>query len=233
MDVIFEISSMIGIAPAFILLYIIWGKFENFFDERLLFFNLVIGLIIGTAIAAIFLLISYSSAKYIDLSLIFIVTFAFFTELFKFIFLNRKKAQRTYIVTFNGMTFGLGIGAIWAVALTYYYSRMYFNIYIAFYFILLSFAFSLIHSSTGSIIGYGIYINKRMRYLFNAILIMVLFNFTLLPYIWGFPPYYSVISLIIAIVVFYYLIYNRILIDTLPQELKRKWRKAEMLRLNK
>lgn len=225
MDIIFQISAMIGIAPAFILLYVIWDKFENLFDERVLFFNLITGLIIGTAIAAIFLLISYSSSKYIDLSLIFIITFAFFTELIKFIFLNRKKAQKTYTVTFNGMTFGLGIGAIWTVALTYYYSRTFFNIYIAFYFVLLSFAFSLIHSSTGSIIGYGIYINRRMRYLFNAILIMILFNFTLLPYIWGFPPYYSVISLIIAVLVFYYLIYNGILIDTLPQELKRKLRK--------
>lgn len=225
MDIIFQISAIIGIAPAFVLLYFIWDKFENFFDEKFLFFNLVMGLIIGTAIAAVFLLISYSSSKYIDLSFIFIITFAFFSELIKFIFLNRKKTSKTYTVTFNGMTFGLGIGAIWTVALTYYYSRMFFNIYIAFYFVIMSFAFSLIHSSTGAIIGYGIYVNRRMKYLFNAILIMILFNFTLLPYIWGFPPYYSVISLVIAVPVFYYIVYNRILIDTLPQELKRKWRK--------
>ncbi|MEM4057868.1 MAG: hypothetical protein QXO58_06090 [Thermoplasmata archaeon] len=225
MDIIFQISAIIGIAPAFVLLYFIWNKFENFFDEKLLFFNLVMGLIIGTFVAAVFLLISYSSSKYIDLSIIFIITFAFFSELIKFLFLNRKRTSRTYIVTFNGMTFGLGIGAIWAVALTYYYSRIFFDIYIAFYFVIMSFAFSLIHSSTGAMIGYGIYVNRRMKYLFNAILIIILFNFTLLPYIWGFPPYYSVISLIIAVPIFYYLIYNRILIDTLPQELKRKWRK--------
>lgn len=225
MDIIFQISAIIGIAPAFVLLYFVWDKFENFFDEKLFFFNLVMGLIIGTFIAAIFLLISYSSSKYIDLSFIFLVTFAFFTELFKFIFLNRKRAQRTYIVTFNGLTFGLGIGAIWAVALTYYYSRIFFNVYIAFYFVIMSFAFSLIHSSTGSIIGYGIYTNRRMKYLFNAILIMIVFNLSLIPYIWGFPPYYSLISLIIALPVFYYMIYNGILLDTLPQELKRKWRK--------
>ncbi len=229
MDWNFFIAAVIGFVPSFGVLYFVWEKFEGLFDEKYLFFNYFIGWIMGIIIAVFFLIIISSVYYLLDMSIISMVFFAIFTEMFKYIYLNRPKYRGNYRLTFYGFSLGLGIGAIWIVSLAYYYLRIYpatsgDYIIAAISFLILSTSLSAIHGATGSLIGYGIYRKMQEKYLLHSFGYQILFNFTLLPIVWLFPPIYYFAGIVIALPILYYKVYKGVLIYTIPRKVMKKWR---------
>ena len=232
MDWNFFVASVIGFVPSFIVLYFVWGRYEGLFDEKYLFFNYFVGWIIGLMIGVFFLIIMASVWYLLDLSIISMIFFALFTEMFKYIYLNRPKYRGNYRLTFYGLSLGLGIGAIWLVSMVYFYIQNYPQNIVDYAVALVSFsllavALSAIHGATGAMIGYGIYKKKQEKYLLQSFGYQILFNFTLLPFIWLFPPYYYFLGIIIAIPVLYYKVYKGILPYTIPKKVMRKWKEEK------
>ena len=232
MDWNFFVASVIGFVPSFIVLYFVWGKYEGLFDEKYLFFNYFVGWIMGLVIGVFFLIMMASVWYLLDLSIISLVFFAIFTEMFKYIYLNRPSFRGNYRLTFYGLSLGLGIGAIWLVSLAYYYLRNYPSDYgdytvSVFSFFMLGVALSAVHGATGAMLGYGIYKKNAEKYLLSSFGYQILFNFTLLPLMWLFPPVYYFFGLIIGIPVLYYKVYKEILPYTIPKKVMKRWKEEK------
>ncbi len=229
MDWNFYVSAIVGFVPSFGILYASWGKLEGLFSEKKLFFNYFIGWIVGIPIAIFFLIGMVSVRAYLDLSIFFIILFAIFTEMAKYIYLNTPKKKDDYALPYYGFAFGLGISAIWSVSLTYYYLRIpmdnanYAGASLSF--LLLALAMASVHASTGSMLGFGIYKKFWEKYLLHSFGYAILFNFSLLPFIWGMPYFLYFWGLLVGIPILYYKVYKRILIYTIPKKVMREWRK--------
>ena len=231
MDWNFYISAVVGFIPSFGILYASWGKLEGLFSEKKLFFNYFVGWIIGIIIAVFFLISMISVSSYLDLSIFFVVIFAIFTEMAKFIYLNTPKKRKDYSLPYYGFAFGLGIAAIWSVSMSYYYLRIplsnvdYAGAVVSF--LLFSIGMSTMHAATGALLGYGIYKKFWEKYLLQSFGYMVLFNFTLLPFIWGSHYLYFFFGILIGVPVMYYKVYKGVLILTIPKKVMRKWKKEQ------
>jgi len=226
-DLNFYLAATIGFVPSFGILYFTWGKLEGLFSEKRLFFNYFVGWIIGIFISVFFLMIMVAVWAYFDLSLMFVIFFGMFTELVKYVFLNRRKTRKEYALPYYGFALGLGLAAIWNVSLTYYYLRMPLTsgqyAIAAFSFFVLSIAMSSIHASTSALIGYGIYKKEWEKYLLQSFGFQILFNLTLLPYIWNMYPATYFWGIIIGIPLLYYKVYKGVLIYTIPKKVMKKW----------
>jgi hypothetical protein len=232
MDLNFYVATIIGFVPSFGILYFAWGKLEGLFNEKKMFWNYFIGWLFGIIIAIFFLILKYSLYSYLDLSILFVIIFAIFTESFKFIFLNLPKKRGDYEQPYYGFALGLGISAIWSVSIIYQYliyttlDQLNYGITII-SFLLLSIALSAIHASSGAILGYGIYRKEGLNSLMQAIGLQILFNFTLLPLIWGMHPIYYFIGIFIAIPYLYFKVYKGVLINVIPKGVRKKWRREK------
>ncbi len=235
MDWNFYMASIIGFVPSFGILYFTWGHLEGLFSEKKLFFNYFIGWIAGIVVSLFFLIGVVSVRDYLDLSVLYLLFFGFFTELLKYIYLNTPNKRRDYALPYYGFAFGLGISAIWMVSLSYYYFRDPMDTleYVVAFasFIIMSLALSSIHASTGALLGYGIYKNFWEKYLLQSLGLQMLFNLTLLPYVWNFPSFYYFIGVFIGFPVLYYKVYKGVLIYTIPKKVMVKWRKKQKLQL--
>ncbi len=213
MDIDFYIASIVGFLPSFAIFYVVWGKLEGYFNEKKLFFNYFIGWIMGIIIAVFFLILKSSVYKALDLSILSLIFFAIFTEMFKFIYLNLPSKRRDKELPYHGFSLGLGIGAIWSVAIIYQYFRSVSmtsqeEFLASIYFIIFSLALSSIHASSGTWIGDGIINGNAEGALLKSFLLQIVFNFTLLPLIWGFQPLYYLGGIFIAAPVLYYKVYK-------------------------
>ncbi len=213
MDIDFYIASILGFLPSFGILYTVWGKLEGYFNEKSLFFSYFIGWIMGIIIAVFFLIIKSSVYNTLDLSILSLLFFAIFTEMFKFIYLNMPSKRDNRELPYYGFSLGLGIGAIWSVAIIYQYFRAVTltggeYLLASVYFLLFSLSLSSIHASTGTWLGEGILKRNAEASLMRAFLLQMLFNLTLLPLLWGFPPLWYLGGIIIAIPVLYYKVYK-------------------------
>ncbi len=228
MDLNFYLAAMVGFVPSFGILYFAWGKLEGLFSEKKLFFNYFIGWIIGIVLSVIFLMSMVSVWQYFDLSVLFVIFFSMFMELVMYVFLNRRKVRGDYSLTYYGFALGLGFAAIWNVSLTYYYLRMPMSTYdyalATISFILLSLGMAAMNASTGALMGYGIYKNEWEKYLLMSFGLQIVFNLTLLPYIWNLPVYTYFFGVFISIPVLYYKVYKGVLLYTIPKKVMRKWR---------
>jgi len=229
-DLAFYIATIVGFVPSFAILYFYWGKLEGLFHEKKMFWNYFIGWIMGVIIAVFFLISKYSVGAYLDLSILFVIFFALFTESFKFIYLNFPKKRGDYELPYFGFALGLGISAIWSVAVVYQYlryeqlSEVEYAISIVSLF-LFSLGLSAMHAATGAIMGYGIYKGEKERYLLKAFVLQILFNFTILPLIWNLYPLYYFLGIFIGMPYLHSKVYKGVLINVIPREVKRRWLK--------
>ncbi len=229
-DVPFLVATIVGFVPSFGILYFAWGKLEGLFNEKQMFWNYFLGWIMGVFIAVFFLILKYSVGAYLDLSLMFLVFFAIFTESLKYIYLNIPKKRKNYQLPYQGFALGLGISALWAVAVIYQYLR-YANLNDAQYiigiisFFLFSTGIAAIHASTGAMMGYGIFNREGERFLLKSMGIMIIFNLTLLPLVWEMNPVYYIFGFSIGIPHLYFKVYKGVLVNVIPQEVKSKWQR--------
>ena len=229
MNIELQIGSLMGIIPAIIVLYFIWGKFEGFFKDKLLFFHFVLGIVLGAIIGVVYLILIFIEGYNIETSiLILVILFALFTEMLKFIILNRPKYHNAYDTTYYGFAMGLGMGAMWISTLmtrklTENPAAMS-DPYTYIFYLCLSFSGIMIHSSTGAILGYGIANFKRKWAITFSLTIQAIFNIILLLILTfaDFEGIGVIVTVIYSFLILYHIVYNDLLINTLPQNLRKK-----------
>jgi len=162
----------IGIIPALALWFFALKGYEGIYKDKTLFIMFVIGIIIGV-ISAVARVYSYV----FPLSILLIVVFSLFDQLFKTIVLNIGRLQRKKETTIYGLSLGLGFGASFTPFLIlsggiYEQSSTLFLLLV----FIGAIGYTLFHASTAAIIGFGIYKGRLMKYLVAAILLQLPFN---------------------------------------------------------
>jgi ABC-type multidrug transport system permease subunit len=94
----------------------------------------------------------------------------------------------------------------------------------------LSFSAIMLHSSTASIIGYGIANSKRKWAITFSLIIQAIFNMVLLLILYA--PDFKAIAVIVTVIysflILYHIVYNDLLINTLPHNLRKKLIRKEV-----
>ena len=228
------VSSVIGFAPAILLLYILLRQYETFFSERNIFLALAGGMVLGMIITVFHLISDDAILNFIDLTLIvYVLLFALFEELAKLIILNYPKLAGKHYTVYYGATLGLGIGSMSIIAISY---RLFLDLPDALgnpltvgTLVVLSFNYSLLNGSTGVMIGYGSAKYKLSSYFIRAFLAHALFNLMLLPFLWGLAvaEFGSLFLVTLFTVSLFWYVLKTLMPDAVPPEMQKK-RKREV-----
>jgi hypothetical protein len=224
MDTIPQASLFLGIIPALIFLYLGIKGYEGHYKEKYVFLTFVVGIVIGFISIVVRILINP-----FPLLIFYIIIFAFFDQLLKTMILNLRRFHNQTGTVIYGLSLGLGYGSVFTPFLLVAHaasnqSYAYSLIWVA----IGSFGFILFHGAVGTIIGYGIFIKKLMRYLIYVIILQiplnVIFDFSRLsenPY----SRFFHIGLILYGGVIFLYVIKK-----ILPRILNRKSRRGRTKR---
>jgi|GEM_PF-2762101 hypothetical protein len=218
-------AMLMGIGPAMLYLYVIWGKFESVFNERRVLFNFVLGLISSAPLSAFYLVGRYSLAGAFDLSIIFAVLFALAWSLLLFALSRRWWRREGHNALMYSVSFSLGVGATLSTFLSGYEYRQYGSPLTMISFIPYALAIPLLLAASGAEISA---IRDRMGGAMKRGLPPTLLLFLLLcPYFWSMPVETQFIAGLLALTagVMYVRFVMTQITDSLPQEVRRKWRR--------
>jgi len=164
----------IGIIPALVLWFFALKGYEGLYKDKNLFLMFVIGVIIGviSAVARLFVYV-YPLIMFIAS----IIIFAFFDQLFKTIVLNIGRLQRKKETAIYGLSLGLGFGASFTpfLILSSDIAGQGTTVFLILVFIG-AIGYTLFHAATATIIGFGVYKGKLVKYLLTAIILQLPFN---------------------------------------------------------
>ncbi len=221
----FQIALLGGVIPPLLISYWTMGNFEGLFDDKKFFFYLVIGFMIGIVLSLFFIILSYSTSSYLDMSIIFVIFFALLMELTKFVILARKKIKKDFRLVFYGSALGLGIAGTFIAGLSYRYYLVHdiFGFEEVLSFILMAFSLSYTQFMCGFFVAKGIATKEITRYMGYSFVLQALYNICLLPYIWNFHPYIT--AIITAPFIFLLFIIPDKIKKTLPKEARKKLRR--------
>ncbi|MEW5760438.1 MAG: hypothetical protein AB1779_06715, partial [Candidatus Thermoplasmatota archaeon] len=219
---------IIGFIPSFTILYLIIQKYSKFFEEGKVYLAFFAGMIFGMVAYFFHLLFDGFFLSAIDLAILFYgMGFAGLEDMMKVVVLNYPSLQRKYDITYYGCAFGSGFAGILIVVISY--RTFYVNPLSITYIVLLlcySISFSLLHISLGGLIGYGLSKFLLFSYFIRAWLIHIIYNFITL-WMVGAYQYWEIIPLFAFIYSFfiYLFITKNILIDALPDEKRKEFRR--------
>lgn len=225
-------SSIIGFVPAVLLLFILLRRYEEFFKESKIFQAFAAGMVLGMFFTVVHMAFDGQILEYIDLSILgFVILFPLFEQSVKLVILNFPRLQLKHQTVYYGAAMGLGIGSMAIIAISFKFFLDYpdslGNPLQVLLFVILSFNFSLLHSATGIIIGYGSSKGYAMRWFFRAFLLHASYNFTLLPFMWNIAGalYGSLlVATMIAVVIFFYVLRD-LMPEAVPPDMMRKRRR--------
>ncbi|UCF09018.1 MAG: hypothetical protein JSW28_04855 [Thermoplasmata archaeon] len=224
MNIQMALSSVIGFAPAILLLYILLRRYEAFFAERNIFLALAAGMVLGMIITVFHLISEYTL-------LIFVVLFPLFEEAAKLIILNLPKLHGKFYTIYYGAALGLGIGSMSIIAISFSVfsnnpdtisnPQTYFDL------VVLSFNFCLVNSATGVMIGYGCAKEKILSYFSRAFFLHAVYNLFFLLYMWSgeyvkYAPLF--VATVLAVGLFWYAL-KGLMPDAAPPEMLKKRRR--------
>jgi hypothetical protein len=226
------VSSIIGFAPAVFLLFILLRRYEEFFKESKIFQAFAAGMILGMIFTVAHMASDDFLLAALDLSIIgFVILFAAFEEGAKLVILNWPKLQLKHETVYYGAALGLGIGSMAIIAISFKVflsaPEAITNPLTVIGLIVLSFNFSLLHSATGVIIGFGSTRGEGMKWYFRAAILHAAYNLVLLPFMWGVPValYGSlIVSTMVAAGLFLFVLRD-ILPEAVPSDMLKKRRR--------
>lgn len=217
------ILGLIGFAPATVLLYFLLGEFEGYFKDNKAFFMVTLGLGIGLGIGIF-------SQSFPLQNFFWTLLVVALIEVVKFFILLQKPFRLNHDTTFYGMALGTGIAAMMMFIYIFSAGLNQVALRTAAFVLLLSFNYTVIHFSTGAMLGYGSYKGDFWRYLLRSFLISGGHGF-IMTFVWGarFGQVgvfaLLIIGAVFATIVLFY-VYNEIIPNTIPKEMKRAMRKA-------
>jgi|GEM_PF-3728625 len=189
--------SLFGIVPAIVLLYYILATYDEYFKDSTLYVFFAGGMIIGLVSFVLQVLIVYNNANffnYVDIAiLIFVLAFAAFEELIKFVILYLKWFQGDHATTYYGAAFGLGFGATPIIGIIYrdvylFPSNVTSNPFILPTYLAMSIGYVGLNATTGGLIGFGSAKGIRWKMILYALTLHIAFNFILLGFWWSWYP---------------------------------------------
>ncbi len=233
----FSIALIMGLGPGLGVMYWSIRRFDipftqyRLFDDRRLFGGFAIGMIFG-AIAGFVEQLPVGDVVGVLLAF---PAFVVFEESFKMVWLNRKPYRGRFDTTFYGVSVGVGVGGILAVANILHYvaavGSAYYTPENVALFLLFSIGFNLVHVDTGALIGFGASRGEMMWPFIKAVLIrlgatVVLLAFSL-PDVGEPWPAVSVVTAIVFAAIIYHYVYTVLLPGTLPEDIRREMRREK------
>jgi hypothetical protein len=228
----FSIAFIIGIVPAWIVLYYILKEYEQYLKDNLLFFSILTGLFLGLMVSFFHLVVSaYMVDPGVGLIVfaLVIIAFAIFENLVKIVIVQLKRFEGGFETTYYGTTFGIIVGASVTMGRTYAILSGEVSAIMIVGIFLYALAIILMNGSMGAWLGYGVY-KKDLRWSFiSTILVSIPFNFIV--FVWYFfmmgielevtDLLIVGIALAYGVILFIYT-YNRILPEALPEKKRRE-----------
>jgi hypothetical protein len=158
-----QMSLFLGIIPALLLLWIGLRGYEGLYKDKTIFLMFIVGIITGF-IAALIELISASSAL-----VFFIILFPILEQLFKTIILNLGRFHEKRETVIYGLSLGLGFGSVFTPASLLLVGSKITDTLTILLIVIGSFGIIMYHAAAGLLIGYGVFTNRAMTYLFLSI----------------------------------------------------------------
>ncbi len=231
------IAAAVGIAPALALMYWSLRNYtypkvkQPFFDDRVVFTYLAIGLVIGVAV--------YAVQSYFDMSfLLFALLFAVLEEMIKLVLLNLRRFRGKLDTPFYGLTIGLGIGGAMGFGAVFQ-SLPVLNfgdaptaVLNGIILVILAVQFSLLHGSTGAIIGAGVARSMPFSYFSQAVLYHLAFNLLMIGFYLPLSVPFNYLALVgatIVVIYSYWHIHFRVIPDMISKAIKQYEKKADRL----
>jgi uncharacterized membrane protein YhfC len=188
------LTSFFGIVPAILILYYLLNTYEDYLKDNTLYAFFAGGMILGMVSFVLHLLIDPQVMGFLDIAiLIYVLAFAVFEELTKYIILYLKWFRAQHSTTYYGLAFGLGFGATSIIAVVY--RDLYpdptdaaSNPYFLPTAIFLAIGFVGLYATTGGLIGYGSAKKIRWNFLWLALAYHILFNFMVFWYWFSWFP---------------------------------------------
>ncbi len=230
--------SLFGIVPAMLLLYYILATYDEYFKDSTLYVFFAGGMIIGLITFVLQVLIVYNNAHFFDFVdiaiLLFVLAFAAFEELIKYVILYLKWFQGGHATTYYGVAFGLGFGATPIIGIIYrdvYLNpgNVLSNPFIIPTYLAMSLGYVGLNATTGGLIGYGSAKGIRWKMLLYALTLHIAFNFILLGFWWSWYPVRFGDAVLLSLVglLGVYQLRRDFITRSLPKNLARK-RRREM-----
>jgi hypothetical protein len=226
------LSSVIGFVPAILILYILLRRYEGFFKEKYIFLSFAVGLILGMIITVFHLVSDDFILSHLDLSLlVFVLLFALFEEAAKLVILNMPRLQLKYDTVYYGAGLGLGVGSMAIVAISFKVfmddPNAFGNLLTITGLVVLSFNFSLLHSATGVMIGYGCAKKEVVHFFSRAFLFHAVYNLLLLPFMWSIEGamYASLFVATLYTVGLFWYVLSGLMPEAVPPEMQKKRRR--------
>lgn len=154
----------LGIIPALILMFYSLKGYDGLYKERTIFLMFIFGILSGIISVVIESITS-------SIGIIFIIfLFPVLEQVFKTMFLNLRRLQKKRKTVIYGLSLGLGFGSVYIVSSLVSFQSFGLegiNMYIIVFFS--SLGLILAHGATGICIGYGVFKQSLIKYLFIAI----------------------------------------------------------------
>ncbi len=226
------LSSVIGFVPAILLLYILLRRYEGLFKEKYIFISFAVGMVLGMIITVFHLTSDDLILMHLDLSfLVFVLLFALFEESAKLVILNLPRLQLKHETVYYGAGLGLGIGSMAVIAISVKVfiddPNAFGNPLTIIGLFVLSFSYSLLHSATGVMIGYGCAKKEVVNLFFRAFIFHAVYNLLLLPFMWSLEGamYASLfVATLFAVGLFWYVL-RGLMPHAVPVEMQKKRRR--------
>ena len=222
------IAAAIGIAPALALMYWSLRNYtypkvkQPFFDDRVVFTYLAVGLVIGVAV--------YAVQSWFDMAFIlFALLFAVLEEMIKLVLLNLRRFRGKLDTPFYGLTIGLGIGGAMGFGAVFQslpvlnFGDAPIAVLNAVILVTLAVQFCLLHGSNGALIGAGVAKSMPFSYFSQAVLYHLAFNLLMIGFFLPLSVPFNYLALVGATIVVIYSYWNvhyRVLPDMIGKAVK-------------
>jgi hypothetical protein len=175
------VAMMMGAVPALLLMFYMLRPFEGLYSDRSTFNSFVVGMAIGVVAGVMHVAIDpFAMLSPLVAIPIFVIGFAVFDQFLRVVLWNSPRFSGKMETTFYSTAFGLGYASM-LVALWFYRSFTHpsieINAWVVAAYLAASFAFAVVHGSTGMLVGFGASIGEVWRFAFLGVGMQAVLNF--------------------------------------------------------
>lgn len=228
----FGVAMALGVGPALGVMFLSLRRFDRpftdytLFDDRRVFFGLAMGMIFG--VLAAFLTVNIGDFGFL-VALVALFAVLLFEEMFKLVYLNRRRYRQRFDTTFYGVSLGAGIASTGVVGSVLASSSTLFTVETMGLLVLFSLNQSLIHVDSGVFIGFGATRGDMWVALEKAVAIRYGHMILLIWFIMQAPEPWSLVSSVTALgfaALVYHYVYTQLLPGTIPEDVQREMRRS-------